>query len=29
LLYYYRETLYQWVRRLEGKPVEEEPPKIR
>jgi len=29
LMFYYRETLYQWVRRLEGKPVDEEPPKIR
>jgi uncharacterized membrane protein YdjX (TVP38/TMEM64 family) len=26
LLYYYRETLYVWIRRLEGKPFEEKSP---
>lgn len=29
LMYYYRETLYQWVRRLEGKPAGPEPPEVR
>jgi uncharacterized membrane protein YdjX (TVP38/TMEM64 family) len=28
LMYHHRETLYQWVRRLEGKPAEEKPPEI-
>jgi uncharacterized membrane protein YdjX (TVP38/TMEM64 family) len=28
LMYYYRETLYQWVRRLEGKPAGEKPPEM-
>lgn len=28
LMYYYRETMYQWVRRLEGKPAETKPPEM-